>query len=74
MDYKLISGDSHIDMTWMPGNVFLENAPAKYRDSVPRVVETDAGPHWIAEGKDLGVLRRAGVWVHEAHTGPLQAR
>ena len=22
---------------------------------MPRVVETDSGPHWIAEGKDLGV-------------------
>ena len=31
MEYKLISGDSHIDLTWMPGNVFLENAPAQYR-------------------------------------------
>ncbi len=55
MDYKLISGDSHIDMTWMPGNVFVENAPAQHRDAVPRVVETDAGPHWRAEGRDLGV-------------------
>ncbi|MEE9262350.1 MAG: amidohydrolase family protein, partial [Dehalococcoidia bacterium] len=55
MEYKLISGDSHIDMTWMPGDVFVENAPAKFRDVVPRVVETDSGPHWFAEGKDLGV-------------------
>ena len=55
MEYKLISGDSHIDMTWMPGNVFIENAPAKYRDTVPRVVDSEAGPHWFAEGKDLGV-------------------
>ena len=55
MEYKLISGDSHIDMTWMPGNVFVENAPAKYRDAVPRVVDSEAGPHWFAEGRDLGV-------------------
>lgn len=55
MEYKLISGDSHIDMTWMPGDVFVENAPAKFKDTVPRVVETDSGPHWFAEGKDLGV-------------------
>ena len=55
MEYKLISGDSHIDMTWMPGNVFVENSPAKYRDTVPRVVDSEAGPHWFAEGKDLGV-------------------
>jgi predicted TIM-barrel fold metal-dependent hydrolase len=55
MEYKLISGDSHIDMTWMPGDVFVENAPARYRDAVPRVVDSESGPHWFAEGKDLGV-------------------
>ena len=55
MEYKLILGDSHIDMTWMPEDVFVENAPAKFRDTVPRVVETDSGPHWFAEGKDLRV-------------------
>ena len=55
MEYKLILGDSHIDMTWMPEDVFVENAPAKFRDTVPRVVETDSGPHWFAAGKDLRV-------------------
>ena len=55
MEYKLISGDSHIDMTWMPGNLFVENAPGKFKNAVPRVVETNEGPHWFAEGKDLGV-------------------
>ena len=69
MDYKLISGDSHIDMTWMPGNVFLENAPAQYRDSVPRVVETDSGPHWIAEGKDLGVYGGLGFGFTKPNRG-----
>ena len=69
MDYKLISGDSHIDMTWMPGNVFLENAPAQYRDSVPRVVETDTGPHWIAEGKDLGVYGGLGFGFTKPNRG-----
>ena len=32
MDYHIISADCHIDMTWMPGNLWVENAPAKWRD------------------------------------------
>ena len=56
MEYKIISGDSHIDMTWMPGNIFVENAPEMYRALVPKVVETDKGSRWFAEGKDMGVF------------------
>ena len=41
MDYRVISGDSHIDLTWLPGDLFAENAPAEWKDQVPRVVESD---------------------------------
>ena len=44
MDYRVISGDSHIDMTWMPGDLWIERAPAHLAHAVPRVVETDEGP------------------------------
>ena len=36
MAYRIISADCHIDMTWMPGNLWVENAPARWRDHVPR--------------------------------------
>ena len=29
MAYRIISADCHIDMTWMPGNLWVDNAPAK---------------------------------------------
>ena len=56
MDYRIISADCHIDMTWMPGNLWVEHAPAKWRDQVPQVRETAEGPKWYAEGKELGVF------------------
>ena len=69
MKYNLISGDSHIDMTWMPGNVFTENAPAKFKEAVPRVVESEEGPHWFAEGKDLGVYGGLGFGFSKPNRG-----
>ena len=29
MNYRIISADCHIDMTWMPGDLWVKNAPAK---------------------------------------------
>ncbi len=69
MDYSLISGDSHIDLTWMPGDLFVENAPAQYRDLVPRVVEREDGPHWIANHVDLGVYGGLGFGFRKPQRG-----
>lgn len=53
MDYKIISGDGHCDLRWLPGDLFVSNAPARWKKQVPRICETAAGPRWFAEGKDL---------------------
>ena len=41
MAYNLISADGHVDLRFLPGDVFVANAPAKWKDQVPRIVETD---------------------------------
>jgi hypothetical protein len=51
MSYRIISADCHIDMTWMPGDLWVKNGPAKFRDRVPQVRQTDDGPRWFAEEK-----------------------
>ena len=56
MRYNVISGDSHIDMTWMPGDLWVDRAPAEFKPIAPRVVESNEGLHWEAEGKRLGVF------------------
>lgn len=53
MAYTVISSDGHIDLKWLPHDLFVGNAPAKWKEQVPRVVETKAGKHWFAEGTDL---------------------
>ena len=60
MEYKIISADSHIDLSWMPGDLWVKNAPAGYADTVPRVVETKDEPRWFGEGKELGPLGTLG--------------
>ncbi|MBI3329670.1 MAG: amidohydrolase [Nitrospinae bacterium] len=53
MEHKIISGDGHIDLRWLPHDLFVSNAPAPWKDQVPRVVDTKEGKHWFAEGNDL---------------------
>ena len=53
MEYNVISGDGHIDLKWLPHELFVSNAPAKWKDRPPHVVETREGKKWVAEEKDL---------------------
>ena len=67
--YGIISADCHIDMTWMPGDLWVKNAPAKFRDQVPQVRDTADGPHWFVEGKDVGVYGGLGFGFDRVQRG-----
>ncbi len=69
MNYRVISADCHIDMTRMPGDLWVKNAPAKFGDRVPQVRETPDGPHRFAEGKDLGVFGGLGFGFDRVQRG-----
>jgi len=62
LKYNVISGDSHVDMSWLPGDLFVKNcSKPKLRDLMPRIVETKDGLRWIAEKDNvLGVAQSAG--------------
>ena len=53
MEYNVISADAHIDLRWLPADLFVSNAPAKWKAMVPRLVDMEDGKHWFAEGRDL---------------------
>ena len=59
MKYNVISGDSHVDLHFMPEDMFVSNAPAKWKDKMPHVVDTEKGRRWQTDGRDLGP---AGTW------------
>ena len=46
MKYTTISADAHIDMTWLPGDLFTSNVSAQWKEAVPKVVETKEGFRW----------------------------
>ncbi len=48
MHYQIISADDHIDLQWMPKDVWQKRVPPQWRDRALRVVETSDGPAWGA--------------------------
>src|SRR5262245_28796436 len=55
MHYTRISADCHIDMPWLPPDLFTANASAIMKDRMPRVVDGPDGPYWtVTGGRSLG--------------------
>ena len=61
MAYRIISADRHLDLPWLPADLFVSNAPANLKDKMPRVVDTDQGPQWMVEGRLLAFVAGAGL-------------
>jgi len=51
MQYQCVSGDDHMDLTYIPARLWQERVPAKFKDQAPRIEETPEGRRWICEGK-----------------------
>ena len=47
MEYRIVSADDHIDMPWLPRDLWQTRVPAAWRERAPRVVETPEGPYWF---------------------------
>jgi uncharacterized protein len=47
MEYRCISADCHIDITWLPYDLFVSNASREMKDRMPYVGETENGPRWM---------------------------
>src|SRR3984893_1668810 len=63
MEYRIISADDHIDMAWLPRDLWQQGVPIQWRERVPRVVDTADGPYWYC-GEDRWEAwggRRGGV-------------
>src|SRR5260370_113604 len=60
MRYDVISADCHIDLCWLPPDLFASNASAAMRDRMPFVSDGPTGPRWTTKrGAALG--RRCGM-------------
>lgn len=54
MDYDLISVDDHIDLQYLPADLWTSRLPAALRERGPRVVEEEAGHAWVCDGRRWG--------------------
>jgi predicted TIM-barrel fold metal-dependent hydrolase len=54
MRYDYISADNHIDLRWLPKNLWQDRLPARLKAIGPRVVETPEGSMWEWEGRVRG--------------------
>jgi len=48
MRYNRISADSHIDLPWLPTDLFTSNASAALKARMPHVVDGPDGPYWTS--------------------------
>ena len=61
MPEKLISGDNHIDLTYLPPDLWSSaGAERSGSNSAPRVEERDDGLHWFVDDQDRGMWNGIG--------------
>ena len=49
MRYEIISADCHIDLPWLPEDLFTGNASAALRSRMPYVEEIDGARRWVSK-------------------------
>src|SRR5579875_686788 len=61
MKYEVISADCHIDLIWLPPDLFTSNARKELKDRMPYVTETSKGPRWVSKnGGNFGLVNGMG--------------
>ena len=61
MQYEIISADCHIDLIWLPPDLFTSNASAALKDRMPHVVDSEKGPCWVSRsGANFGLMNGMG--------------
>ncbi len=56
MQYSFVSGDDHMDLSYIPARLWTDRVSAKFREVAPRVEEIGGKRRWLCEGKpwDMG--------------------
>ena len=61
MRYELISADCHIDLCWLPPDLFVERASPALRERMPFVTDGPKGATWgTRSGASLGLVNGMG--------------
>jgi predicted TIM-barrel fold metal-dependent hydrolase len=66
MRYTRISADCHLDLPWMPPDLFTGNASLGMKDRMPYVTDGPDGPYWTSrKGGSFGLLNGVGPAGHK---------
>src|SRR5215467_13916168 len=61
MKYDVISADSHLDLIWLPPDLFTANASASFKDRMPYVTDGPRGKEWVTKnGSSFGLMNGMG--------------
>ena len=61
MHYQRISADCHLDMPWMPPELFVSEAPQALKERMPYVEDGPEGPRWVTRsGASFGLQNGVG--------------
>jgi predicted TIM-barrel fold metal-dependent hydrolase len=61
MKYDVISADGHVDLIWLPPDLFTANCSAALKERMPHVVEGPKGPEWTSiKGAKFGLMNGMG--------------
>src|SRR6185436_19900892 len=61
MRYEMISADCHLDLCWLPPDLFATNATSALRDRMPHVIDQPKGLTWVTKkGASLGLVNGMG--------------
>ena len=54
MDYKMISADDHLDLQYLPTDLWTKHLPKALRHRVPHIEERNGGAVWVCDGEVWG--------------------
>ena len=54
MNYKMISADDHLDLQYLPTNLWTERLPKALRDRAPHIEDRDGNSMWVCDGEAWG--------------------
>jgi predicted TIM-barrel fold metal-dependent hydrolase len=61
MEYSRISADCHLDLPWLPPDLFTSNASPPMKERMPYVTEGPDGPYWTCKnGISFGLMNGVG--------------
>jgi predicted TIM-barrel fold metal-dependent hydrolase len=71
-DGKVLSADGHIDLSWVPGDIFTEGSPEAFRGRLPRLVDCGEFLEWQVDGRVLQYVPGVGNSPYRPDQGGAQ--